>query len=107
MGLPIFRKYILHTQTFRIFARHTKPTDMVIFSETQNQKSPWPHDRARPTPLLWWQLIAIYTLLLLLLIVRSIHAGWIDPDTPSDAYEVTPGKIVPNLPPPKENGKSK
>ena len=37
----------------------------------------------------------------------SSHAGWIDPDTPEEARTVTPHKVVPNLPAPKENGKSR
>lgn len=35
------------------------------------------------------------------------QASWIDPDTPADAFTVSPLKVVPAPPAPKENGKSK
>lgn len=36
---------------------------------------------------------------------RHCHAGWIDEDTPSESRTTSPLKVVPNLPPPKKNGK--
>ena len=79
------------------------------------------HDRRSSSPLsLQWM---VYTLLCTYQLLISSHRGiifisnnsisnilvqasWIDPDTPEDAKQTSPCKVVPNLPPPKENGKS-
>jgi len=51
--------------------------------------------RRRDRPPSTYRLVVCVSLLLV-----GCRAGWIDPDTPEEARTTSPGKIVPNLPPP-------